>query len=91
MEHNPFITMSDETEITRSDLKLDNTGKEYITIYFETPTEKGFSSMEINYPNGIPTNIIGYSENEVSQLLFHYNKIAELAFDEAKGSFRAED
>lgn len=39
------MTLEDETEITVSDLKTDNNGEDYITVYFETPTEDGFSSM----------------------------------------------
>lgn len=84
MEHNPYITMNDGTEITRSDIKYESDGREFITIYFETPTPNGFSSMNVDYPNGIPADIVGYSEREIAKLLFHYNKIGEFAFEEAK-------
>ena len=48
MEHHPYITLSDDTEITYSDIKTDERGNEYITIYFETPVQSGFHSMYID-------------------------------------------
>ena len=37
MEHNPFVALNDNTEITYSDIKRTKQGQEYITLYFETP------------------------------------------------------
>ena len=84
MEHNPYIDLNDGTAITYSDVKIDTNGKEYIVIYFETPTEDGFSSMRVCYPEGIPCNVKGYSEKEVQSLMEHYKKISSLAFEFAK-------
>lgn len=83
MEHNPYITLDDDTEITYSDLK-DKGNKPYITIYFETPVNNGFKSMDIIYPNGIPEHIKGYTNSEIEKLLYHYNKIGKLVFEYAK-------
>lgn len=69
MEHHPYMTLEDETEITISDLKTDNNGEDYITVYFETPTEDGFSSMDIRYPCGKVEHIVGYTETEVKKYL----------------------
>lgn len=84
MEHNPYITLNDETEITYSDLKRNKAGEEYITIYFETPYTKGFKSMHIDYPGDVVKDIIGYSETEVEAMLYHYNKVKELTLQFAK-------
>ena len=83
MEHNPLVELKDDTTITFSDIKDDGNG-EYITIYFETPVEDGFNSMQVNYPQGVPEKIVGYTGNEVSDLMEHYQKIAKIAFEFAK-------
>ena len=83
MEHNPLVELNDDTTITFSDIKDDGNG-EYITIYFETPVEDGFNSMQVNYPQGVPEKIVGYTGNEVSDLMEHYQKIAKIAFEFAK-------
>lgn len=88
MEHNPYISLSDKTEITYSDLKFKKNGEEYITVYFETPTlDRGFCSMDIEYPHGFPSYIVGYTAHEINSLLDHYNKVAKLAFNDAKEDF----
>ena len=84
MERNPFVELSDDTTITYSDLKTKNNGDKYVTLYFETPSEKhGFYSMDIDYPGGMPRNVIGYSSEDIERLLYHYNKLGDLALDEA--------
>lgn len=84
MERNPFVELSDDTTITYSDLKTKSNGEKYVTMYFETPTEKyGFFSMNIDYPGGTPQNVVGYSQEDIERLLYHYNKLGDLALDEA--------
>ena len=85
MEHNPLMQFEDDTTMTYSDLKFDkNKDNSYITIYFETPNEKlGFCSMDIDYPNGTPRNVKGYTEEDMDFLLKHYNKMAPIAFEES--------
>lgn len=83
MEHYPFIALNDDTAITFSDVK-DNGNGEYVTIYFETPVEGGFNSMQVNFPFGIPEKIVGYTNKEISCLMEHYRKIAKLSFEFAK-------
>ena len=83
MEHHSLMTLVDETEITYSDLKQNSNGQCYFTVYFETPSEKyGFCSMDINYPNGKPQNIIGYSDSDIERLLYHYSKVAPVIFED---------
>lgn len=83
MEHHPFINLDDGTCITRSDIKTGSSGT-YVTLYFETPTEEGFSSMSIDYPGRTPVDVKGYSLNDIDRLLFHFDRVASVALDEAK-------
>ncbi len=86
MEHNPFISLNDETEITYSDLK-NNNGAEYITIYFETPNVNavsGFNSASCDYPIGAITNIVGYTKQEVEILKKYIDKAGSIALEAAK-------
>ena len=84
MERNPFVELSDDTTITYSDLKTKVNGDKYVTLYFETPTEEyGFYSMDIDYPGGTPQNVVGYSPEDIERLLYHYNKLGDLALYEA--------
>ena len=81
MKHHPYITLNDDTEITYSDIKTDEHGNEYVTVYFETPVPKGFHSMQVDYPKGIPEKIVGYSEQDVNLLMRHYDKVGHNAFE----------
>ena len=86
MNHHHFITLKDGTEITYSDLKINNDGNKYISLYFETPTDSGFKSAYIDYPSGKLYNIVGYSDLEQNKILYHYKKVAKIAFDLVKES-----
>ena len=92
MEHNPFIGLNDGTEITYSDLKFNEHGQEYVTIYFETPapgTYYGFCDATIDYPisNGQFRIINHYTKEKLEELMYHYNIAAKLAFKFAKEDF----
>lgn len=80
MEHNPYILLEDDTEITYSDIK-EKEGNQYVIIYFENENHK---SMDIVYPNGIPEHVKGYTKAEIDKLLYHYNKIGKLVYEYAK-------
>lgn len=85
MEHNPYITLNDMTEITYSDIKTDGNGQEFVTIYFETPSEdRGFCDASIDYPGGVFYKVHGYSDDKLKELERHYKKIGALAFEFAK-------
>lgn len=84
MNHHPYITLNDSTEITYSDIKTDKDGNEYVTVYFETPAPDGFCSMQVDYPGGIAEKMIGYTKQQVSALMKHYSKVGHLAFEFAK-------
>lgn len=90
MEHNPFITLNDNTEITYSDLKINKNGEEYITLYFETPAGGNlgyaFYDATIDYPisNGNFHTVNHYSKEQLKNLMYYYNKLASVAFELAK-------
>ena len=85
MEHHPYITLNDMTEITYSDIKKDKQGKEYVTIYFETPSEEyGFCDASINYPDGVFYKIHHYKNDKLQELMHHYQKIGALVLEFAK-------
>lgn len=87
MEHNPFITLNDDTEMTHSDLKKNEYGQEYITIYFETPAGGdlgyAFCDASIDYPisNGEFCTVNHYTKEQLNTLLYFYNKLAPIAFE----------
>lgn len=81
MEHHPYISLNDETEITYSDIKSNAQGEKYVTIYFETPTINGFSSMDINTDDDILRHVEGYSVSEMNEMLGHYKRIKNLCLE----------
>jgi len=83
MEHNPLMTLNDDTVITYSDLKYDHQSS-YITLYFETPTDAGFNSAECRVPGCQIENIKGYTPGEVRQLKYHAEKAGYCALAFAK-------
>lgn len=55
----PFLTLSDETEITHSEMKPD--GK--VKVYIETPDERdGFHNATCWLPDYVWEDVVGYSE-----------------------------
>lgn len=86
MEHHPYITLNDGTEITYSDIKINKENELYVTIYFETPSEKyGFCDASIDYPGTGEFNVINhYTVDQLTNIIFHYNKIKDLVLDFAK-------
>ena len=80
MEHHPFLSFDDGLEITFSDLKRKKNGSEYITIYFEQPNpeETDFYSAQCDYPGGSITNVVGYTDRDLSRLWEHVAKAGTL-------------
>ena len=59
----PFLTLSDETEITHSEMKPD--GK--VKVYIETPDERdGFHNATCWLPDYVWEDVVGYSEEEMN-------------------------
>lgn len=82
MEHNPYITLNDDTEITYSDIKNDK-GYDYVTIYFETPdtSKVGFSSTQYDYPGGHFENTVGYSDERIRYFQDIVNRIGDIVVE----------
>lgn len=82
MNHHPYLTLSDKTEITYSDIKE----KGQIVFYCETPDEKvGSKNARIDYPftsQGF-YDIFGYSDEELEKLRLLITNIAEIAYRRA--------
>ena len=64
----PYMTFSDDTEVTHSPLKDDGTVK----VYIETPTNTGFKSLTCILPEYVWEND-GYSEKEME----HWKKYVQ--------------
>ena len=85
MEHHPYITLPDETEITYSDLKFDDNGNEYVVIYFETPSEEfGFCDASVRFPEGELITQHHYTEEKLKELMHHYKKIGAMVMSFVK-------
>ena len=64
----PYMTLSDDTEITHSEMMENG----YVKVYIETPDEKdGFHFATCWLPNYHWENIVGYSEEEME----YYKKL----------------
>ena len=58
----PFCKYEDETEVSFSDIKINDKNEEYIYIHFERPTENGFDSIRFE----LPTYKVVYKEGNYS-------------------------
>ena len=63
----PFMTMDDGTEIVYSEI-LKNNGVDNVRVEFErwNDIRDAFDSMECVLPNGIMTNVVGFSQEEAN-------------------------
>ena len=88
MEHKPLISFVDGLEITYSDLKIQN-DKEYIVLYFERPNDKssGFDSAKFIYPGEEFSEVKGFSEADLEELMIHVKKTAHLALEFSKEDY----
>ncbi len=85
MEHNPLFTLGD-LEVTVSDLKYDG-GIEHIVLYFEEACneKRGFNSARFVYPGESFSDVVGYTEQDLTELMVHVHKLGPLALEYAKG------
>ena len=70
----PYMTLSDETEITHSQV-FEEDGVKKVEVYFERPTESGFDSARCELPDYKWTERRGYSDEEIAMFeeLLHSN------------------
>ena len=82
----PFLTLSDETEITHSEMKPDGTVK----VYIETPDENdGFHNAICWLPEYRWEDINGYSDEEIEEYKELIKNNAHLIMEfSTKGGFK---
>ena len=70
----PYMTLSDETEITHSQV-FEEDGVKKVEVYFERPTESGFDSARCQLPSYKWLMRKGYSDQEIKTVeqLLHSN------------------
>ena len=61
----PYMTLSDETEITHSHL-IERDGQQIVEVHFERPTETGFDSARCVLPTYTWKFNEGYSPAEIA-------------------------
>lgn len=81
MEHHPLMSFEDGLEITYSDVKKNNSGMEYVTIYFEQPNERmdDFKSAQRDYPCDGFMHVAGYTQEELDKIWKHVVEAGGLA------------
>ena len=84
MEHIPFLSFPDGLEITFSHVKQNLSGSEYVTIYFEQPRGERTCSAQYDFPGGHLENVTGFMEEDQAMLLYHIDRIGDIAFDLAR-------
>ena len=63
----PFCKYEDETEVSFSDIKINDKNEECIYIHFERPTENGFDCIRFELPSYKIVYTEGnYSKEEIS-------------------------
>lgn len=62
----PYITFSDETEVSHSQI-IKNNGQQVIEVHFERPTEVGFDTARCRLPAYQWIKREGYSDEEISK------------------------
>ncbi|MDD3745004.1 MAG: hypothetical protein PHD70_00860 [Anaerostipes sp.] len=77
----PFMTLTDETEITHSEMLPDNKVK----VYIETPNEKdGFHHASCYLPDYTWENVYGYSNAEIEKFKEILESTAHLIIEFSK-------
>ncbi len=79
-----FFSEIDEITLTFGDIHLNESGMEYIKIYFERPTENGFDFLESNLPALNIKNFSGFNSQELQNLLEYARNNAFLIWDIAR-------
>lgn len=79
-----FYSEIDEITLTFSDVKVSKDGMEYVRIYFEKPTDNGFSYLESIIPGLNIKDTEGFSENEIKELLEYANQNSFIIWQLAK-------
>ena len=79
-----FYSEIDEITLTFSDINTTTYGMEYISIYFERPTENGFDFLESTIPSLHVKARAGFTDAEVEDFLHYAQANAFLMWDIAR-------
>ena len=79
-----FFSEIDEITLTFSDIRVNNSGMEYVRIYFERPNAGGFDFLESTLPALSVKNSAGFSDVEIKNLLNYARNNAFLIWDIAR-------
>ena len=79
-----FYSEIDEITLTFGDIHLNQSGMEYIKIYFERPNDNGFDFLESSLPALEVKKFAGFSNAEIKNLLEYAKINAFLIWDIAR-------
>lgn len=85
-----FYSEIDEITLTFGDIHLNQSGMEYIKIYFERPIENGFDFLESSLPALEVKKFAGFSNAEIKNLLEYAKTNAFLIWDIARENVKEE-
>lgn len=85
-----FYSEIDEITLTFGDIHLNQSGMEYIKIYFERPNDNGFDFLESTLPALEVKNFAGFTGNEIKNLLEYARNNAFLIWDIARENVKEE-
>jgi hypothetical protein len=82
----PYMTLSDGTEVTYSEIRKNDNNEEQVLVYYERWNDKhnAFDSMECLLPDGKMSKIIGFSDEEVNKHYSRLKKLEPIIFDCAR-------
>ena len=79
-----FFSEIDGVTLTFSDILTNRYGMEYIRIYFERPNENGFDFLESTLPALNVKDSVGFSKDELRELLDYARTNAFLIWEIAR-------
>ena len=83
-----FFSEIDGITLTFSDIRVNNSGMEYVRIYFERPNDNGFDFLESTLPALSVKKFAGFSDIEIKNLLSYAQNNAFLIWDIARENVR---
>ena len=79
-----FFSELDEITLTFSDIHINQSGMEFIRIYFEHPNANGFDFLESSLPALNVKDSVGFNREETAQLLNYARTNAFLIWEIAR-------
>ena len=79
-----FFSEIDDVTLTFGDIHVNDDGMEFIRIYFERPCESGFDFLESTLPALNVKDSVGFSKDELRELLDYARTNAFLIWEIAR-------